>query len=66
MIDWKMDFPSLAKNLLALLLVMGVSNFALAQIVNVEAQRPGQTDDGWHRSAMLNLSFQRNTSDILT
>ncbi|MEZ4721650.1 MAG: DUF481 domain-containing protein [Flavobacteriales bacterium] len=37
-----------------------------AQIVNVESQRPGATDDGWHANINLNLSFQRNTTDILT
>ncbi|MDC1222215.1 DUF481 domain-containing protein [Salibacteraceae bacterium] len=38
-----------------------------AQIVNVEAKR-GAIDEqeGWHGNINFNLSFQRNTSDILT
>ncbi|GAB5539931.1 MAG: hypothetical protein Salg2KO_20340 [Salibacteraceae bacterium] len=38
-----------------------------AQIVNVESKRPGENaQDGWHGNVNFDLSFQRNTSDILT
>ena len=38
-----------------------------AQIVNVEAKRGVINEqEGWHGNINFNLSFQRNTSDILT
>lgn len=39
----------------------------VSQIVNVESKRDGlDAQEGWHGNVNFNLSFQRNTSDILT
>lgn len=51
-----------------LLLCLFCANTDLySQIVNVESKRDGSvSQEGWHGNLSFNLSFQRNTSDILT